>query len=505
MPKIMIPINDVFTSITRPVALQVSRTVTRLLGLSQDTDCYIQQDGAVVPLVGSTNSDSGAVARFSQNEKVFIEISEEQLPSGLITMYTTQPNEVPVFHDTDCGVVFTPQRVQTRMTLSLRLRSQDRATASRWRDALARRIGQDLQEFMLEFTYAYIIPKPANELVFLTHERLRTQETIQEYVRRCWCPKVVTVANQAQKKLLGIRERQVGGTGRFNFDVPPREEKGDGGAVHDYSIEYSFEYDQPTGLVLQYPIQVYNEAYPDEWINLPLPYDPNTEVLQNPTKSRSAYTALMRMHTPEHRPLVDGLVVPEYDDWVPKHQPGKTSNLLRVLLTLDPTKPRHLLSLTELDPQFVDPILHWWAQNPKAIAHTHLNPVVITVFEEDEMLEPGTYALDEYGDLVTNFDLDLNKNYRVRFGIVNDLSILHAEPEARLRLNGELGLLILTTLAPDLEAIGKLPKLHSGGGIRRPDWVEALKWIQTTARHYHSSVEVVRCNVTRFFVETHRS
>lgn len=505
MPKIMIPINDVFTSITRPVALQVSRTVTRLLGLSQDTQCYIQQDGAVVPLAGSTNADSGTVARFSQNEKVFIEISEEQLPSGLISMYTTQPNEVPVFHDPGCGVVITPRRQQTRMTLSLRLRSQDRAAASRWRNTLAGRVGQDLQEFMLEFTYAYVIPKRANELVFLTHERLNTPETLKDYVHRCWCPKVVTLANQAQRKLLGIRERQVGGTGRFNFDVPPREEKGDGGAVHEYTVEYSFEYDQPTGLVLQYPIQVYQEAYPEEWIELPLPYDPNQDILQNPTKSRSAYTALMRANTPEHRPLVDGLVVPEYDDWVPKHQPSKTSTLLRQLLTLDPLKPRHLLSLTELDPQFVDSILHWWAANPKAIAHTHLNPVVISVFEEDELLPPDQYYLDEYGDLVSKTDLNFDRNYRVRFGIVNDLSILHAEPETRLRMNGELALLILTTLAPDLEAIGKLPKLHSGGGIRRPDWVEALKWIQTTARHYHSSVEVVRCNVTRFFVETHRS
>lgn len=390
------------------------------------------------------------------------------------------------------------------MTLALRLRSQDRAAAQRWRNTLAGRIGQDLQEFMLEFTYAYLVPQKANELVFLTHARKGDAETIQEYVKRCWSPKIVAVSNQAQRKLLGIRERQVGGTGRFNFDVPPREEKGDGGAVHEYSVEYSFEYDQVTAMVLDYPIQVYNQAFPDEWINQPLPYDPNVDVLQNPSKSRSAYTALMRMNTPEHRPLVDGIVVPVYDDWLPKHQPSSTSTLLRVLLTLDPTKPRHLLSLTELDPMFVDDLLAWWSESPLSIAHTHLNPVIISVFENDELLPPHVYGLDEYGDLVTSFDLDPNKNYRVRFGIVNDLSILHTQPEARLRANGPLALLVLTTLAPDLEAIGKLPKLHSGGGIRRPDWVEALKWIQSTTRHYHSSVEVVRCNVINFFVKTQR-
>lgn len=491
MPVIRHAINELYNSVTRPVASAVVRHVMRLTGIPQDTSLMYIGDSGAAPLEGATVEGSDAPARFTQYNKVFVEVTEESLPEDVLTRFTTQREQLPIFKDDNLKVEFYPIYAKTRQTISLKLRAEDRGTAQRWRNGIAARLSQGRLHHPHELDYHYIVPNNCVELlvdIFNKREAVEGYgDTLQEWIRAHMTPKATTlttaVGTQAK---LAIKEKQIRVIGRFDFESPPMEERDGNGSVYTASVDYIVEYDQPIAVVTRYPITIHSQFLERRW------WADYEQYTLDYSSAYSSYSlnALSRVVAAQsgrtHNPAIEGVMYPPADDWYPERKYLGCMWLGR-FLTLPDASGAILANLTELGgPKLSEATIAYLKRHPQYATNQRQSPVFIKVYEDSDELVPGEYTVTPTLDITTSITTSKRKRYHFTIGVLTDLTLLTPEAVTRL-LNDPEFVKDLTGVVPVTLPNGKVD----------PSW-----WDKYTRPGQLNNLE--RRTVTAYGIITHR-
>lgn len=438
MPVLKHPIGELYNSVTRPVALTVVRHVMRLTGIPQETSVMYIGDSGAAPLEGATVEGSERPARFNQNNKVYVEVSEEIIPEASLSRFTTQYEQQPIFRDPKLDVTFYPIYARTRQTISLKLRTEDRGTAQRWRNGIHARLSQERLQHSHELNYHYIVPRNCVALlVELFNKRDAVApygDTLQDWIRACMTPKAVTLVNAAgQQGRLAIKEKQIRVIGHFDFETPPQEERGDYGPTYTVSCDYIVEYDQPISLVTRFPVSVHSQIIDEQfWKD----YKQYTGVYEQALAAYSINNLqrVVKSQTRhQHNPAVSGYLYPPADDWFPPRQYHKCVWIGRFLTTPDSDAPKTLLNLTALGEVSLAPATVAYLKKYPQYATDHReSPIFVKVYEDKDELNVVEFSVDQDLNVSVGFEPDLRKVYHVAIGQLLDLSLL--SPDAKDRV-----------------------------------------------------------------------
>lgn len=511
MPRAILELNDTWASVTRPVAVEASRHICKLMGLEKDTDVLFQGPTQTALLNGSALENGNFdPARFKQTRRVFIQVAEEYAEDELLNMPTFKPETVSIFEDPSLELRIQTLYSKMEMTITLKFRAESQVSAERWRNLMRRKVAEGRGAGFHSLEYYYAMPDKVVMMLTDIHTLRENQaeygEDIQTYLKKCFTPKATTLTDMVGgNPEIAIKELQTYALGRFDFDTPPKEEKGEDGAIWEVSVDYKLYYDKPISLSLYYPLLVHNQLIPQHWIRQCEAYRAES-AYEAPSFSQHAFNRLkVAMGAPEYMRPISGAHYPVYDDWLPVLGQNQTSTIIRILIMVSPTDRRDVCNLTNLGPYNIHPLLlPYIRENPNYMRFSMDSPFVVELFQNDDRVDPESITIDDDLNVRTTFDMSLRFTYRLRISLVNNLTILTSDAIERLRKSGALALAILTALEPRLEEWGYLPTMASDGSLPRDEFWRAIGRIRTTNEHYRTKHEVIRMHVMSFTVDARR-
>lgn len=507
MPAVVKTIAETTQAITRPVVLGAIELLKQYTGIKKEVQVQVFTNSNAAATPGSQlDGGNGDAVRFDSHEKVKVDYTEEYDDTDALTAPTNWRDNVPVFLDEALQIFIRPVYVKATVNLRVEYRCPNEAAAQRWISEIRTYVSMERAELPMELEYSYQIPMAYMVILAHLHDlRERTAGYGQEYVeylREKFDDRVTVEKTNAEKgHQFSVQERQGGILGWFDFSMVPQAERNDSNGTWTASFGFTFTYDKPISMMLNYPVVVHNQVVDKKYRKDPTPYTLTEKRLMN--ISRRAYESLPFTRPKVFEHPIGGFVVPSFDDWNPRTFDAHTTSVFTTLVIVDSEDPYQVTNLRDMGRWAINPILlEWVIANRKSVFKKNMSPFVIEVYTGDDRWTPEALYLDESLNLRTVTPLDERKVHHLRFAMVSDLTVL-SEPYARsLCLSGKVAIEVLRIIDPTLEARGFIPRLRGGKMVAPLDWYEAVKAIGTTDPTWKTRPEYRRMTVGQFIFYT---
>ena len=516
MPNVTLPIDEGYQSILRPVVTDIVKSIMEFTGLP--TTIQVRYPGMTGALAntGTTINDSETKIEFQGNDQMFVEVNAVPKEERMLSTPTYHNENPNVFYDPALGVYMQPVFTVTDVTLSLRINLQSRSQALRWLREMKYKVSMGRVESMHVVNYSY--PIPVEFLVILKHlsdlkeSKAGYNETLKDWLNKCMTPRrVVTTDLSGQNKTLVIGERQAGVLGAFDFTAspPPPEKNGETGGW-TVGFDYTFTYDEVTGVNFKYPLVVHNQLIDGRFFDETKAYS-----LQSHNRyaslSRNLFGDFAALNLAPHE-LMDGVQIPAFDEWAPPRMRNGTSSLLRVLYSFDDTVNKDLFQLTSIpDYQFTTPTINYMLSELDRMTSFGNSMIYITAHADQKQLPDGSLTVRPDGSLVFVGDIDLRKTYHIRVALVWDLSLLTTEAKDRLKLQKDFLIETIKSIYGDkasqvIKTIDDAIKITSPSGRITDKTLDDVigKLISNNDLKYDSGTECRLLTVGSYLVTAHK-
>ena len=517
MPRIVTEIPETYSNVTRPVALDAIRHLIKIMNL-QDKDVRILYPGATeeAPMAGSTIAEDQPQNYFPFEGRVRAIVTEDFTEDPSWSRTVLQKDTVPIFHDPFLNVRMAPVYGSSELVFDFTYRAPNRVMAEKFRDEARIKSAMLRQEHLLEVTYHYSLPEYFVELLKEIH-RLREQvapydEDIFKWLKDNTSERATTLTTlTGTEPTLAFAETQTCAVGFFDFSQhpSPAEKDSNGNALaFNVQFQYRVQYDKVIAVTADYPLVIHNQL-----IGETFRYRPNVHGTQvnparryrRPTASRRAMDYFVEGFPPPCYRGLDGISIPEFDDWEPKQIPPDTSTLVSVMLVVDPADPTLLLDLDQLGDWTIDPQIRTFMQSERQHMARYMDSVIhITLFEDELPMRNDLLIVGQNLTLRYTTPLQLRKRYHLRVSLVNDLTSLSSDAIRRLSESGQAGLKILRTIQHRLFNTARLPTLAGGRVIPRTFIRELGVAINDLKVAHSEGFEYRMLTVESFFINTRR-
>lgn len=509
MPKISLRLPETYTSITRPVVLDVFRALAVMTGVGEDARLSYSGVADGQPLFASrTNTPKQQVdnAHFRHEGVLWIDVVENFDENELLTTPVHYPDALMVFQDPKIAVELKPVYVAAEVTMTVNYRARDLRAAQAWLGEIRRRISEGRAEHVHKADYQYPIPK---EYMLILHEIYKLRESNAGYGEdfRKWfydhaSKKITTLTKMdGTEPLLVVDERQEGIMGWFDFTTPPKEERGESGSLWLISFDYKFKYEKPIEMAMSYPIVVHNQLLPHNYRG-----DNGAATwnrIEGDMSLMNQRFDFFRQQSGFYDGNTDGIIIPYFDDWVPKLFPRATRTVISALIGVNPNDPTRVCNLHELPDYQITPLfMDYLKESHDWLGRFGGLPFLITVYSGDTQIAEDNIVIDESLEIRTAYPMDLRSIYHVRLGILMDLSLLQESALERLLNNPEVCLAILKIIDPNIERKGLLPSVVGGKRVNKNEWWRAVRGINSTHEQYRSPATIMLSRVGLFTIVT---
>ena len=163
--------------------------------------------------------------------------------------------------------------VQSKNTITVRYISNSKSEAQRWRASIRRRLMQKATTDIHSIQFYYPVPK---HFMYFLSKIYRMRENIAGYdesfstwLQDCFVPRMTIITDQAgNNPQWVIKERQGNIVGYYDSDEEPSEiSKDDDAGRYSAEFTYTFFYERPDTLVMEYPIVIHNQLIGEEMVN----------------------------------------------------------------------------------------------------------------------------------------------------------------------------------------------------------------------------------------------
>lgn len=443
MPTFALEVPETHDSITRPVTTGIVRDLINYLGLPNTTSVKYTGSAGESAQSGSVLAESGEYTKFPFQDKVSVDLEETYLEEGVLNTAVSRRDNRPIFDDPQLMVSLRPVYTKTEATLSLRYRATSEVQAQKWRDTIRRRMTQGMQALLHEVIYHYPVPAVFHAVMSEIHSKRELVEgygeTFEEWLRNHYDARMTVLSNlDGSRGIVAIPEKQIQVQGWLSFVTEPdKPEKATEGDTWVVGFDYTYQYDKPTAMVIDYPIVVHNQLLDDKFLNFEKPYNPYN-VPRRPSYSGALNDAFSRInYNPEM--AFQGVVVPEFDDWKPKGQRYRTVPLFTSLVGVELDDPCQVVNLLDLgDTTLTQPVINHLFRH-RSYLTTYLASVFhITVYRGDVAQNGQNFYVDEDLNVRTWEPLSARDVNHVRVSLVTDLRNLSSLAKEALRRDPEV-------------------------------------------------------------------
>lgn len=515
MPRVAMRIPESQDSILRPVSFDVIRQVFDILSLPKDTSILFPGASEEAAMPGSTLNHMGEPTKFNNSERVRVEVNEEIEDHTILTTAVYQRENRPIFLDKDLGVAMYPVYAQTTLVFQLTYRAPNRVTAKRFRDECLLRHAAWRAENVHELTYHYPVPYEYIHLLQEIHTLREATagygEDFSKWVEDHFTNRVTNLTTLiGTQPQLSISEHQIRPLGWFDFNALPQpEQKEAENGTFVVNFEYRVVFDKVIGVAMEYPLVVHNALIDEKWYSSPRASgnftDPERRNGVN-TIGRRALDYFAQLNQCQRLCKIDGIRIPEFDDWEPKQVRPNTNTLALVMTAVDEEDPQAVINLAEIpDYAIEENVLAFLKQEHQWISRYGGNPFYVSLYRNDEPLDDSWLTVDENLNVRTTQPLNPRDRYHLRLALVNDLLSLSSEVLERFRLHGKACVAILSTLQWTMLRDGWTPKLLGGKYVTRRDLNEIAQRINDLKAPHTPGIEYPgMLTVGNFLITTHR-
>ncbi len=464
MPSINLPLNDVASSVERPVVFDVLRQLMVITGISPKTKIRFYGGEAMSGQFGSyIGQKEPGLNLWPHNENVTIEVDEDFSPEHMLNMQVKGRDTPPVFLDPALRVSLRPAYSTTDVTMRVTYKAQDENQAKRWRNEVRTRIAMGREVNMHTLTYNYALPSVFEALLMHIYELREASagygQSFGQWWAQCASPRFTIVTTQvggsATPVVAGVQAMV---QGVFDMDGAPEKPTKDADVgLWSMSFSYKFRYDKPIEMIADYPLAVHQQpigAKFRQFNNAPI----HKKVLQQLSTSGVSLDHFSTNQEMARNLANKGLTLPIIDDWLPAAGtvPNATVKVFTAMCQLKSTDLRTLLNLKQLgDFNLLSDVVTFLEDGEyEYLVGTGTSIFKITVYEGYEVIHFSELEVDSALNVKATRDLDLRKIYHVRFSLYADIMHLQASAVARLLLQPELKLRLVKAINAALTMSG---------------------------------------------------
>lgn len=453
MPNILLPITPTQDAISKYVSHAVTQDIVAHTGMAADAPIYYRSLSGEITQPDSTVGGKDAM-RLDSDSAIFVSYKESFVGTSVINTPVREQEELLIFADPKLGIRAKPVYSYTAGMLEFSFRFNTRYAAEQWINDIKVRMGDNREYFTHELSFHYPIPKRMLIILKHIHTLRETQsgygESYDEYMRAHITPAFGSITNQVGGgRTAVIRQRQIGITGWFEFDEPEQAEEEDASNVWVSSFTYRFEYQKPVEINLVYPLLVHNQLIDQRLFS--------TKPLYR-IDSRNYESGVMRAAdrigpTEERlrRRNTGGVMLPEWDEWLPYHVAPSTASVLTAALVLDPSNPLYLFNLeSDVDPYGWHPaVLKFFLESELPYINKYGQSILyMQLYENDKPLDDGVLELTSDGDIYATRPLSLRNTYHLRLSFVLRWTTLSQGAIDRLSKHPDATWEILDSIVP---------------------------------------------------------
>jgi uncharacterized membrane protein YgcG len=435
MPTVNITIPEGDQCIGRPVMTAVVNQLQEIVKITQDAKVYYPGDTRTMYQAGSTLDDPARDPALATGRYLFITVDEHYYDESIYTTAVNQPEQIPIFHDPLLGVTITPIYATSAVTIEVHYRTSSKTEARRWRDDFRMKISQYRDVNLHTLTYHYPLPKEFIELlkvIYAAREKIEGYgDNLKTWVFGNASTRLTLASNltdTAEELVIGERQTRV--QGYFDFEALPDEpEREEGPGTWAIKFSYRFSYERPLGCCMRYPVMVHNQLLPPEYVtftnqaynldNIPLSYPISLRAMSEFELQNQGNKILSRLpYVP--LPLFDDYVLNSENTW-----PGTRSIFIALCELALPDK-RTLLNLEDLGPIVIDPriVAFLKATETPYLCQIYWSLFNISLYRGEDLYTRTSLTCSSDLTITAGEDLDPRQNWRVRFSIITDPSLL---------------------------------------------------------------------------------
>lgn len=505
MPIAELEVPEISESIARPVAVQIIRQICEHTRLPKDIPVRYLGSSSL-PTVGSTLDDKGAIEnRLPTDLNIKIDVSEEYDEDFAGTGAILRQDQSYIFYDKDLFVFMKPVYQRLKTTINIEYTAPDKTSAEAWVRTMKRRAEQHLVQHLHQVDYHYPIPLECMAILLEIH-RLRELkggygEDYPTYLMSKFDKHVTSIANQAGNNAIFVmRQQQARIIGNYDFvDQPPRPDKNSETGAFLVSFSYTFKYERPESVVIEYPIVIHNSI---------LKYYSKEKIYEESDvkNAGSLSTEAARFFTPEVGmntilSRIPGVAIPWFDDWLPNDNFPATQNIFRILNEVVVEDPRALVNLTQLGYiSLTKNALNYIRANPITITQYRESVFILRVFKGKTPLDMDALVINNELDIRTIEAMDMRKTYRIVLDVMYDLAMLSPRALVRLCQHGEFAIELIAAIDPT----APLPVLLPDGTITINSLKRAIDHLNLNKSYAGFMGELFTARIGTFSILSHR-
>ena len=464
MPYQRAEIPSTYYSIDRPVVLKVIKQVMDATQISSQTKINFvgaenktfQQNSAI------DEKDISIENKWPYDERIFIEVDLDANLDNIFSTAIYQNENIPIFNDYKLDVFVRPIYRNQKVSINFKYRAIDRNTAIQWRNSMNLKISGMMNIFLHEVNYRYMINPDFIETIY---DMWKLREAVAPYNDgdfNYYLTKYLTTAakihsDQAgQSKQWMIDEGQCNIQGRFDFTETPDKESKEGD--HDnFVINFShiFTFDKPIELVMFYPLVIHNQLVPIKYLPKETVYKPEDRP-RFFSQSGLAFNYFSTEQSVLNLNNANGYKIPVFDEFRPDVLIPSSINVFTTLATISPLDKRFLFNLKELvDIKLSEELLNFLQTVEYSYLGTNFASLfTLTLYQYSNILETKSLMVDNNLNVSSTFDLDLRKNYHIRFGIMTNFSLLTTSALQRIANSPMLAVELINFINYVLQVLG---------------------------------------------------
>ena len=441
MPHVNITIPETGQSITRPVIFDIINQVQTITKFSKEAKIYFPGDIQKMQTPGSSINDSDRSALFGTDRYNFIEIDEDYDRETLGSTVVNRVEQIPVFTDPYLKVHIVPIYATSNVQINFKYRCPSKTEALRWRDEIRVKISQLRDINIHAITYHYLLPDKYYEVLNVIHEARESYlgygQSFQDYVVQYGTDRMVLVTDTVGKDYaIAVSETQCRIVGQFVFDaIPDKAERDDTTGAWVMSFGYKFTYEKPISCSMKYPISVHNSLLPEQYVAFADKAYRLDRIRKQFSNSLYSLFSFESDTINGNRTNIDALVhLPDFDDYILPEVPKGTGTAFVALAGIDTIDKVSILNLNDLDPYILDSDIADFIIKSEYPYITNLYRSIINVslYRGETLLSNPSISCDTSLNIKASSELDLRCQYRIRFSLVVDLTML--DPKAMSRL-----------------------------------------------------------------------
>lgn len=433
MPFVTVTIPETVESISRPITYDIIREVQEITKIDKSAKIVFAGDTGKMQQAGSAIDEESKQALLAAGKYIYIEVEEDYDPQYLASTAIALPEQIPIFNDPEISVLLKPLYATTMVTIKFKFQAPSRTEVLRWRDDIRMRLSRNRDINLHDITYHYMVPPPYMLLlrdIYNNRERLlQDNQTFEQYVSSNITTRAKIISDMSGKDIrLAVSEKQCRIVGMYTFDsVPEKPQRENDLSVWSIEFGYKFTYEKPNMMSARYPIMVYNELLPKEYIAFG-----NTQYdIDNVEKSASV--SVKALHYFEASSQAQKSVnfkaefnIPSYDDFVPDNKPTSTVGVFNALCQVDETDKVTLMNLNDLGGIIIDPDIMYFIQHSEApfLGELYLSIFTISLYSNYVLNETGTIMCLPDLTIQATRPLNLHNIHHMRFSIITDLSLI---------------------------------------------------------------------------------